>query len=235
MQLSNVIGKPVLTPTGEERGYVVAANLSRDYAKISCLVCADAEEEEFYLPARAILSVGDAVIAAGRRLSAPNGVPSPVGKEAYTIAGILLGTISDVRLGEDAEPVFLLASSRALTQIPARCVALGERAVVYPEGMTVPAAKKPPKKSPQTKKEAPMSENKVQKTKIIPEKRIPVPRSAELLNGTNLLGRRVKKSVFDERGAAVAVAGERITPAVLSRARRSNRLVQLAVNTLTNV
>ena len=57
--------------------------------------------------------------------------------------------------------------------------------------------------------------------------------SIQLLNHTNLLGRKVKKSVYDDYGIAIALAGERITPAVLARARRAGRLLALAMNTLT--
>ena len=55
------------------------------------------------------------------------------------------------------------------------------------------------------------------------------------LDRTNLLGRRVKRSVYDEHGEPVALAGERITPEVIARARRGNRLLALTVNTLTNL
>ena len=51
----------------------------------------------------------------------------------------------------------------------------------------------------------------------------------------NLLGRRVKRSVFDETGAPVALAGERITPDTVAKARRKNKLLALTVNTLTNI
>ena len=72
-----------------------------------------------------------------------------------------------------------------------------------------------------TKNEATMSEAAPSKTHF------------QLLNHTNLLGRKVKKSVYDDYGIAIALAGERITPAVLARARRAGRLLALAVNTLT--
>lgn len=234
MQLSSFIGKLVLSPAGERCGYVVAARPTRDFAEIACLVCADGEEEEFYLPGRAILSVRDAVIAEKRRIAAPAGVPSPVGTEAYTIAGTLLGTIADVRLKEQGDPAFIIAGEHALTQVPVLRVALGERAVVYPEGASVPAAKRAPrarKKPAESKKEAPMSEEQAPKTMQLE----PAPVKAELLNGSNLLGKRVRRSVFEGCGLPIAVAGERVTPAILSRARRKNCLIRLAVNTLTNL
>lgn len=55
------------------------------------------------------------------------------------------------------------------------------------------------------------------------------------IDRTNLLGRRVKRSVYDETGTPIAVAGERITPQTIALARRKNRLLALTVNTLTNL
>lgn len=223
MQLSTLIGKPVLTPAGEERGYVLAANLSRNLSKLACLICADGEEEEFFLPASAISAISDAVIAKGANMEQPSGVPSPIGRAAYTAGGTLLGVVSDVLLSEGAETVLIVTGEHALTQIPAASAAIGDRVIVHPK--EAPRPKRAPKKRPQTKKEAPMSEDKVQNLKI--------PVRTELLSGTDLLGKVVRRTVFDERGGVIATAGEKVTLAVLSRARRKNRLVRLAVNTLT--
>lgn len=236
MQLSNVIGKPVLSPAGEEYGYVIAARLTRDLGAIACLVCADGDEEEFVLPAAAVRSYGDAVIAGGRRLNVPAGIPSPIGKCAYTASGALLGAVVDVNLRGAEGAVLIIEGEHALTQTPVSRVALGRNAIVYPDGIPVPApkpARKPSGRS-KTKKEAPMSEDKVQKSELAAaETKTAKPVRIELLNGTNLLGRKVRVSLSDERGMPVATAGERITPAVLARARRANCLVRLAVATLT--
>lgn len=223
MQLSTLIGKPVLTPAGEERGYVLAANLSRNLSKLACLICADGEEEEFFLPASAISAISDAVIAKGANMEQQSGVPSPIGRAAYTAGGTLLGVVSDVLLSEGAETVLIVTGEHALTQIPAASAAIGDRVIVHPK--EAPRPKRAPKKRPQTKKEAPMSEDKAQNLKI--------PVRTELLSGTDLLGKIVRRTVFDERGGVIATAGEKVTLAVLSRARRKNRLVRLAVNTLT--
>ena len=44
----------------------------------------------------------------------------------------------------------------------------------------------------------------------------------------------MKRNVFDDGGNPVARAGERITAETLRRARLKNRLLTLAVNTLTD-
>lgn len=64
---------------------------------------------------------------------------------------------------------------------------------------------------------------------------VKAPAGSFRIDRTNLLGRRVKRSVYDETGAPIAVAGERVTPETIALARRKNRLLALTVNTLTNL
>ena len=119
MQISTLIGKPVLTRTGDKLGYVTAARLSRDLTKLSALCCADADEEEFYLPARTVLAVGDAVIAGNARLKAPTGVACPVGKRAFSYTGEELGVVTDVETGESPASIKrLVLPSVTSTQLP---------------------------------------------------------------------------------------------------------------------
>lgn len=49
----------------------------------------------------------------------------------------------------------------------------------------------------------------------------------------DLLGRYVRKSVYDDRGALLICEGELITPKIIRTAREHNRLLQLTVDTLT--
>ena len=246
MQLSTLIGKPVLTRAGDRLGYVTAALPARDLKKISSLVCADDDENEFCLPARAILSVSDAVIAGGARLKAPTGIESPIGKRAYSHTGEELGALSDVELGET--PSLLITGDNAQLRCDATCATIGETVIVYPspEDRRPAAAKRrhTPKKNTvaATMSDAPsaatppppppMSEPNMQKMQSSPE---PPRRDGFRIDRTNLLGRRVKKSVYDETGAPIALAGERITPETITKARRKNKLLALTVNTLTNL
>lgn len=246
MQLSTLIGKPVLTRAGDRLGYVTAALLTRDMKKISSLLCADDDEEEFCIPARAILSAADAVIAGGARLKAPTGIASPIGKPAYTHTGEALGTLTDVELGD--EPALLIASGATTLRCAAACATIGETVIVYPSA----AERRPasarhghaPKKtentrtmSAQRRSEPTMpADDGVQAPPSMPEAK-PSKTHAEgfRIDRTNLLGRRVKRSVYDETGTPIAVAGERITPQTIALARRKNRLLALTVNTLTNL
>ncbi len=216
MEYSSYIGKRVLSPAGEDLGYVKEARVTRDCKKLSCLVCIDGEEEEFVLPARALLAAGDAVIANAARLKAPSGVRAPIGIPAYSCGGEFLGRISDLVMGD--KPLFVLSKEGAKTAFAAELVAVGGSAIVYPEG------KRPAKKIPQkAKKSKPQTMPAAEGCGIDPMDRL------------NLLGRTVRKSVFDGEGNLIAEAGERITPAVISAARRSSRLLSLTVNTLTNL
>ena len=257
MQLSKLIGKPVLTRAGDRLGYVVAARPTRDMKKLSCLICADAEEETFILPMRAVLAAEDAVIAGNARADAPTGVPCPIGKHAYASTGESLGRLCDVEIGET--PVFFIQGEREI-RCEADRVALGENAIVYPtaaERRPIPAQRKsaprPAKRRAPTQAQA-QNEDTVSAPTAQKPPETPIahetsaaplpsaqpqpsaaPQEGYRIDRTNLLGRRVKKSVYDAAGNPVALAGERITPETIARARRKNRLLALTVNTLTNI
>lgn len=226
MQISSFIGKPILSPAGSSLGYVLQVYTTRDMKKISCLVCADDEEEEFYLPARAMLSYGDAVLAGKARLSAPSGIPSPIGKTVFAHTGEKLGTVTDLQAEADAS-MLMVTREGEKTAFPADCAAIGETVIVYPNASAKPTAGK--RTSPR-KPAGGKPKMTAEKAPIVPEAT-----AVHSFNRVNLLGRRVKKSVFDGYGTAIAVAGERITPSVISAARKNNRLLELTMNTLTNL
>lgn len=256
MQISSLVGKSVLSRTGEWLGYVVALRLTRDMKKLSCLVCADGDEEEFYLPARAVLAAEDAVIAGRQRLQAPTGTECPVGRPVYTHTGEFCGVIADMVPGD--APELIVAAEKKERRFPIACTALGETVIVYPTAEErrraggragKPAAAGTRKKRPAaaaSKQPAPAQSNPAQPAQAVgrgaalpsDDKRAEEEqtRGGEYrLDRTNLLGRRVKRSVYDAQGQPVALAGERITPEVIARARRGNRLLALTVNTLTNL
>ncbi len=236
MQLSTLIGKPILSPAGQAYGYVTEARPTRDFTQIACLVCADGDEEEFYLPGKAILSAGDGVIAGKSRLNAPAGVPSPVGKTAYAQTGEALGVVSDLLLGEGEEGVLAVSREGVRMTVPVSRALIAEHVVVYPNeaarrAASRTAASKPSAENRRTPRKKPAhAAAETASAAPMPEKEAP---KIALLNHTNLLGRRVKRSLFDSFGNPVALAGERVTPSILSLARRKNLLVKLTVNTLT--
>ncbi|MBR7186338.1 MAG: hypothetical protein IKD43_02485 [Clostridia bacterium] len=237
MQISTLISKPVLSPGGDAYGYVTDVRFARGYQKISCLVCADVEEEEFYVPLRAVLFFGDAVIVSRSRIATPTGLFSPIGKCAYTHTGEALGNVSDVILEEDAESTIVISDGKTQTVTRVSCASIRENAVLYPDAFSKAQAKGKAKNG--TQAPALKTERKKQKENCVPkvaEGNINAPKEAKaaILNRTNLLGRHVRRSVYDGRGTPIAVAGECVTPAILSAARRAGRLLELTVNTLTD-
>lgn len=280
MLISSLPGKAVLTRSGEWLGYVVALTLTRDMKKLSCLICADAEEEEFLLPARAVLSAGDAVIARRQRAERATGAPSPIGRQVFSHTGEELGVIADVDTGEAPA---LIVRGEEERRVAVLCAAMDQTVIVYPTPEERRAASGTRSKTRSAPKPKPQPAPKATAPEGAPNpKRMPVPApvpqplpqpapfpappvqpappmqpappdtdrtapqsapspapSAEAnvwrIDRTNLLGRRVKRSVFDDAGKPVALAGERITPETLKRARRHNRLLALTVNTLTNL
>lgn len=233
MQLSTIVGTMILSPDGEKFGYVKEARLTRDLAALSCLVAVDDDEEEFYLPARTVLAVKDAVIAGKARIAAATGVPAPMGRSVFSEQGEYLGIVADMKLEVPA----LTVTKDVSRDIPLSHAAVGETVIVFEKERkrrAVRQEKRPPAPKPAAVKPAkaisvaPMSEPEV------PEEATPEAHPARF-NRYNLLGKRVKKSVFDEYGTPVALAGERVTPEMLEAARRRNRLLALTVNTLTNV
>ncbi len=259
MQLSSLIGKKIISPSGEQLGYVTGAYLSRDLRSLAALAAADGEEEEFFLPARAVSSCSDAIIAAKSRVSVVCGVPAPIGVHAFSEKGADLGVVGDWLFG-DCEPVFILVKDGVRTGYAADSVVSEENVIVYLSGER-PAPKrraKRPTKKPSTENEGGMSEplpaestseapspaspSAAEETPKGPASPPPAPlQTAQRggvqyeLGGRNLLGKRVVRSVYDAQGEIVALAGDRITPEILSRARKKGRLLALTVNTLTNV
>lgn len=249
MELSTIIGKQILSPSGEILGYVKNAFLTQGNKKISSLECIDGEEEEFYLSARAILSIGDAVIASRARLSAPTGTRCPIGAAAYSYEGEYLGAAGDILLG-DASPVYILVKDGVRKSYAADCVSCGETIIVYPDKQKKIAANRlksagRASKAEKTAEPAKLKhKNNLTETNNVlhntdTEKSITteeiIDQNPEADYRCNLLGKIVKKSLYDCFGFPIAVAGERITPSVLAAARRNNLLLRLTVNTLTNL
>lgn len=223
MRISSFIGKPVISPEGAAYGYIKDVRLSPNFHSLSALVCVDAEEEEFYLPPRTVKAAGDAVIVGRARLAAPSGLPSPIGRPVYDCTGKRLGTAADVVLGED--PVLCVADGEKECEIPIRFTRLGETVVAYPEEVkqrkAPPAVKRPAPK----KQKAP--------TPAEPNGQAAAESAAVPLSRCDLLGKFVRRNVFDRSGAPLALEGEKVTPSLLNKARRAGKLLELTVCTIT--
>ena len=112
----------------------------------------------------------------------------------------------------------------------AKGAAVGETVILYPSEKERRAAGSPTgRNTPERQKRASAA------TKKTPAKECaPAADESERLCRTDLLGRTVRRSVFDDFGRPIAKAGEKVTAEMIGRARRSNRLLTLSMNTLTN-
>lgn len=219
MQLSSLIGKPVLSPSGESLGYVKDCYLGKNRNALSSLACVDDEEEEFFLPARAILSNGDAVIAGNARLTLPTGIKSPIGCAVYSAHGDFLGIAREMTI-EKNNAFVTVEKEEIKTECNVKRLVIGEAVIVYAEGMKKPAEKQRP------------SQEETPATPAKPENTAPAAESIaeETLYEGNLLGKRAKQNITDEKGILLIRAGEIITPAAIRKAGQSNRLLQLSAS-----
>lgn len=259
MQLSALIGKPVVTSAGETLGYVKSVFLGKKLNALSSLTCVDGEEEEFYLPARALLAVGDAVTAGNARLREPTGIESPIGKPVYGSRGEYLGAASEFTFDENEAFLTAVKDGEQICVAASR-LALGDSVIVNPR-----RAKRSPAKRPagtdacRAKRPAAACPSEACSFETCPaearpaegaEERAPAeptpcraqsactqPTAAErapaaewLLYDKNLLGKRLKKPLVLS-GEILFDAGELITPAVIRTAAEHNRLLELSANT----
>ena len=240
MEVSTMIGAEIFSPAGEKLGYVKSVYLSKDRKKITCLLCVDegesGEDDEFIMPFKAVLSVKDVVIARKMRIEKVTGSPVPVGINAYSDTGEALGTLCEILVG-DGGPVYIVTKNGVRTSYPDGSVIIGEALMIAPPG-TKTGARSTAKKGKGKTKTASASTAKGGSDKE------PAPSEfAPLMNLTgpagidrlNLLGRQVKITVYDKSGEVIASSGQRITPEILSLARKNNLLLRLTVNTLTNI
>ncbi len=256
MQLSTIIGKQILSPSGELLGYVKNAYLNRTLSKLMMFVCIDDDEEEFFLASSSVVSIGDVMIAQKSRVSLPAGlVVCPIGKPAYSHLGQELGVVCDYLFDEGTHPVFILVKDGIQSPQPANKLSVGEKVIVYPnEKLRKPSivTKKARSgnldtiKKPELMEEEkplnlslnqPKQEEKPvsQKTEKTVESLPDVERISTNVNRFNLLGKQVKRPVYNNQGFPIIAAGQVITAEILNHARRNNRLLELTVNTLTNI
>ena len=243
MEVSTMIGAEIFSPAGEKLGYVKTVYLSKDRKKITCLLCVDEgesggeEDDEFVMPFRAVLSVKDVVIAKKERISKTIGSPAPVGINAYTDSGEALGTLCEILVG-DGGPVYIVTKNGIRTSYPDGSVVIGEALMISSgtgEKKRSVSKERPAQKEKSVEdkvEEMPAFEEEPTVGGFAPMMNVSEPAGLDRLN---LLGRQVKIAVYDKNGDVIAQSGERITPEILSLARKNNLLLRLTVNTLTNL
>lgn len=108
--VSELIGKPLLTKSGEYLGCVKSVQTDARYGRIRNFACFDRDEEDFLLPASAIAQFGqDAlVVQYAARRACKNCVPLPLKCKTYSQNGDELGAIDDfLRSGTELTGVVL--------------------------------------------------------------------------------------------------------------------------------
>lgn len=238
MEVSTMIGTEIFSPAGEKLGYVKTVYLSKDRKKITCLLCVDEGEkeddtdDEFVMPFRAVLSVKDVVIAKKARISKTAGSPAPVGINAYSDTGEALGTLCEILVG-DGGPVYIVTKDGIRTSYPDGAVTIGEALMISSENGENDAKKT--ERGSAKEESSPVLREAEAPPKTLSEQELSAVVNAAGVDRLNLLGRQVKITVRDQNGDTIARSGERITPEILSNARRNNLLLRLTVNTLTNI
>ena len=112
MFLKDFIGKTILSGDGQILGYSRCALFSPSFKRITALVCADEEEEDFIFPLSAKKQRGDAFILPRRKTAKVTGMPySPLLKQVYSAEGEYLGCVRDVVL-ENLTVVELIAGEK---------------------------------------------------------------------------------------------------------------------------
>lgn len=198
MQLSELISKQVIAKDGSALGYVKNVYLNKSKSAISALCCVDGDEEEFFVPARGVISIGEFVTVGGSRCQAPAGLPCPVGKAVYSARGGYLGMAREFTIGE--EGAYLTAEKEGdKTRYPA------ERLVWEEIVLALPPQKSQIKQTGGNQRQT----------------------EQESLYESNLLGKRVKRELKDGELTLIR-AGERVTPAIIREAAKRNRLLELS-------
>ena len=246
---SALIGKPLLSRSGERVGYIKNIQTDGRLSRIRNLECCDEDEEEFILPVSAAAQIGkDAAIV--KSLSAApckNCIPAPFGIEVFSETGDKLGTLADLVREGFAITHYVLSDGQ---KIPAdRLKSAADSAIVGTDG----AARRPPRavktktaprrekradgeKTAGTSPAAAADENyevlfaeRAKKNAPAKEIRFSRPAARKMAGSALLTGKILPAPLLDARGNVIAAAGSTVTPAIIRRALAHNKLFALTL------
>lgn len=153
--VSDFIGKPILTRSGECIGYVKNIQTDKKLSRLRNLECCDNDEEEFLIPFSALASFGQDAVVVKSLAAAPckDCIPAPFGMSVYSAEGTLLGQADDF-LRDGKQISALLLSDE--TQIPvSHLSAVTDTAIVDPNGKKRTASRSSsPKKTGTSRKKS---------------------------------------------------------------------------------
>ena len=130
--VSDFIGKPILTRSGECVGYVKNVQTDKKLSRLRNLECCDNDEEEFLIPLSALASFGQDAVVVKSLAAAPckDCISAPFGMSVYSAEGTLLGQADDF-LREGKQISALLLSDETLIPV-SHLSAVTDTAIVDP-------------------------------------------------------------------------------------------------------
>lgn len=123
MVISELYGKNVESTSGR-KGYVISVNGSS--GKVECLVCADGEENEFFVDFRDIVSIGAKIVYEDRSAEMKKAKPIKIGLAAYDDGGKFLGNVEDYSLSGEK----IVVAKIGKKSYPAENLILGDAVIV---------------------------------------------------------------------------------------------------------
>lgn len=123
MVISELYGKNVESTSGR-KGYVISVNGSS--GKVECLVCADGEENEFFVDFRDIVSIGAKIVYEDRSAEMKKAKPIKIGLAAFDDGGTFLGCVEDYSFSGGK----LVGAKIAKKNYPAENLILGDAVIV---------------------------------------------------------------------------------------------------------
>ena len=252
-KVSELLGKPLIT-LSEAKILGTVSNIFFDTKLCTGLYVSVTDEEfnNYYVPLKQIINLtfDAAVVAAADFASEINACPSPINSYAFNQDGKELGMVKDIVM-DGLKVVSLIAGDNEYAA--ALLLNRSDDLVIIndsgaPMAIKKPARKKknppPPKLSPQPlpptilplpfeETPAPVAAvsvvtvpNKPQTTTVNPSG------GREVYNYDFLLGKRLQKSIFGDKGALVGRENALISAEIIENARREGKLVQLALHSL---
>lgn len=211
MFLKDFIGKKIISHDGKIIGYSRSPLFSSGFKKVTALLCANEEEEDFVLPLTQQQIAGDVLLISARKSSKISGMPySPFLKSVYSTKGTYLGRVSDVRI-ENLNVFSILTEDKEYES--SRIKAFGDCILI---NTSAPAARIKKSETTSVKQKDPCKKINA------------APRPAVLL------GKVIKQDVKQDDGQTVLFAkGTTVTPQILKEAALQNKLLDLTVKTLS--
>lgn len=227
-KVSEFIGKPLFTKTGEKAGTVKNAIFTKNLKTLRAFEYFDEQEDEHTLPLQSIDSAQDALIVKSLAEKQYKDIlPAPFGMTVYSETGEELGKISDFELDGAAVTALILSGGRKIES--ARIASIKDALIA---DLTSPLPLKPPKGAARPRKKAkdtPVGEA----VPATPAAARGAPSEKNLRAGSALLtGKRAPADVLDARGNVIVKKDSVITAETLRRAMANNKIFELTLSVL---